>query len=139
MYYLSWAIWAWLKTGLLPLLRALRAKSWEYRGSSCIPFSSMLSIALWSACRFSWPCGEGPWGWPTTDVVGGPGEGQVFCKDQETMRIMEDKTNENVRNTFLGVWQWEIELRITINCIIIWLKFSVIKVQIKFSLWWCHI
>lgn len=50
----------------------------------------MLSMALWSACKFSWPCGGGPWGWPPEEPWGGPGDGHAFCKELKTGEHNQD-------------------------------------------------
>jgi hypothetical protein len=70
-----------LKIVLLPLVRARSANNCEYLGSSCIPFSSMESIALCRALRFSCPCGPG---WPGCPPgPGGPGGGPCGPGDDD--------------------------------------------------------
>lgn len=68
-----------LNTELFPLVRARKANNWEYRGSSCIPFSSIESIARCNAFKFSWPdpCPPGPSG-PTGGGPCGPGDDEGF-------------------------------------------------------------
>lgn len=72
--------------GPFPLVLALSANSWEYRGSSCIPFSSIVSIALCNAFKFSWPPGPG---WP-----GGPDVGGTFGPGDDAEGFYKNKTKD---------------------------------------------
>ena len=61
--YLSWLICIAVNAALFALALALKASNCEYLGSSCMPFSSMESMALCNALKFS--C---PWGGWTCEV-----------------------------------------------------------------------
>lgn len=68
-----------LKTELFPFVLARKANNCEYLGSSCIPFSSIESMALCKAFKFSCPATgcTGPRG-PTGGGPCGPGDEDGF-------------------------------------------------------------
>lgn len=67
--------------GPFPFVLALNANNWEYLGSSCSPFSSIVSMALCSAFKFSCPPGPVGPGGPEVGGTFGPGEdADGFCK-----------------------------------------------------------
>lgn len=79
-----------LKTELFPFVLALKANNCEYRGSSCIPFSSIESIALCRAFKFSCPCPGCPGG------PGGPDGGPCGPGDDEGFYQTKYKRNKTL-------------------------------------------